>query len=319
MILPFDASVVNDKQISAKSFKYPNFVGYLNPLGISVDYSMPFGLGGHDNNPTTDYFMEYFIVRTKPFINYKKSKFIPINYYRKYQSQKVNDSRQTIEEKNEIHLCEIRRDRINDKLARLNETINSRKQLNYENSPYDIMDRDIMQFIANCYSNETFNKGLGKNIRFMTESEFYAKYFCYLIEERDKKYPREIHETDEQYSYRTSPWYNFEYQYNRYIKTTLLDVLKEVFVCYLGYHSVERTTKTITTSVPNIYETFYNYLLNDFTIFQLPRMVFDENQKAYFEVKSNEFFIPDREIRLKDEIESIKKLVKKEDRYKYFR
>ena len=30
-----------------------------------IDYSMPFGLGGHDNNPTTDLFVNYFYIRDK--------------------------------------------------------------------------------------------------------------------------------------------------------------------------------------------------------------------------------------------------------------
>lgn len=318
MTLPFNEKIVNDGNITPDNFKYPNFVGYLNPSGVPIDYSMPFGLGGHDNNPTTDYFMEYYIIRTKPYINYDKSKFIPLNYYRKYQSQKENNYRQAIEENNDIHLCELRRERINNRLASLNKTINFRKKHNYNNH-FCIMDRDIMQFIANCYSNESFNKGLGKDIRFMGEAEFYDKYFCFLKEERDKRYPREKSETDIEYSNRTSPWYNFDYQYNRYIKTALLDVLKEVFICYLGYHSVERVPRTITTSEFNIYETFYNYLLNDFNIIQIPKMIYDPDKKIYVEQKQNQFFMPDSEMRLKEEIQSIKKLVHRNERYKYYR
>jgi hypothetical protein len=317
MTLPYDERIINDGEISPNNFISPNFVGYLSPTGIPIDYSLPFGLGGHDNNPTTDYFMEYYIIRTKPYINYEKSGFLPLDYYRKRQSKKNNGQLQTNEEKNDIELCSVRRKRINDILTHLKEICNNMKQ--YDNNPFHIMDRDIMQFIANCYSNGAFNKGIGRDIRFMGKQEFYDKYFYFLSEEREKKYPREKTETNEQYYSRISTWYNFDYQYDRYINSALLDVLKEVFVCYLGYHSVERTPKTITTSVPNIYETFYNYLLNDFTIFQLPRMVFDENLKTYFETKQNEFFIPDSELRLKDEIQAIKRLVPINQRKKYYR
>ena len=319
MVLPFDESVVNDKPISKESFQYPNFVGYLNPEGIPIDYSMPFGLGGHDNNPTTDYFMEFFNVRTKPYMEYTKSKFIPINYYRKYKCQKSNDRQQKIEENLAIGICQHRKKRINEKLNQLNESINITRSYNHKISPYALMDRDMFQFIANCYSNVTFNKGFGKDVRFMGKKEFYDKHIVRLKEEYIKKHPREICETDEQYSYRISSCYNFKREYDRYIQKELLLLLKEVIICYLGYHSVERTTKTITTSVPNIYETFYNYLLNGFTIFQLPRMVFDEELKTYFEVKQNEFFVPDRQIRLKDEIASIRKLVPASELHKYYR
>lgn len=84
MTLPYDERIINGGEI------YPNnFVGYLSPTGIPIDYSLPFGLGGHDNNPTTDYFMEYYIIRTKPYINYEKSGFLPLDYYRKRQSKKI--------------------------------------------------------------------------------------------------------------------------------------------------------------------------------------------------------------------------------------
>ena len=313
MTLPYDERIINDGEFSPNSFKSPNFVGYLNPTGIPVDYSLPFGLGGHDRNPTTDYFMEYYIIRTNPYINYEKSGFLPLDYYRKCQSKRNNKQLQVNEEKNSIELCAIRRKRINDILIHLKEICI------YNNNPFNIMDRDIMQFIANCYSNESFNKGTGKDIRFMGKLEFYDKYFYFLSKECEKKYPREKNETDEEYSSRIPLWYNFNYQYNRYINSALLDVLKEVFICYLGYHSVERTPKTITTSVSNIYETFYNYLLNDFTIFQLPRMIFDENLKTYFQIEQNEFFIPDSELRLKNEIQAIKRLVPINQRGKYYR
>ncbi len=87
----------------------------------------------------------------------------------------------------------------------------------------------------------------------------------------------------------------------------------------LGYHSVERVPITIATSSFTIYETFYNYLLQDYTIFQMPKMLFDQKEKKYIQQNPNEFFLQDSELRLKDEIEAIKKLVPLEKRTKYYR
>lgn len=44
MTLPFDERILNDGDITPENFKYANFVGYLNPKGTSIDYSLPFGL-----------------------------------------------------------------------------------------------------------------------------------------------------------------------------------------------------------------------------------------------------------------------------------
>ena len=48
-------------------------------------------------------------------------------------------------------------------------------------------------------------------------------------------------------------------------------------------------------------------------------MIYDDKNKKYVEVIPNDFLISDSELRLKEEINSIKRLVKKEDRYKYYR
>ena len=62
---------------------------------------------------------------------------------------------------------------------------------------------------------------------------------------------------------------------------------------------------------------FYNYKLMDFQIVQLPRMIYDPSTKTY---KSMPFFYQtEKEEILEKEINSIKKLVKREERYKYFR
>ena len=85
-------------------------------------------------------------------------------------------------------------------------------------------------------------------------------------------------------------------------------MIAHIYLIYLSYSFL---LTLITTSSFKIYETFYNYLLNDFTIYQVPKMIYDGDKKMYVMHKQNEFFIPDNELRLKEEIQSIKKLVPK--------
>lgn len=98
-----------------------------------------------------------------------------------------------------------------------------------------------------------------------------------------------------------------------------LDLFKDILVQYLGYHYVARTPRTIFTSTFKIYENFYNYLLNDFTIVRIPKMNFERQQKRYIQCDFNEFLISDSELRLKKELQAIKKLVPKEEIANYYR
>jgi len=120
-------------------------------------------------------------------------------------------------------------------------------------------------------------------------------------------------------------------------------LIKEIIVRHLGYDSIESTRyKTITTSTWNIYERFYNYLLMDYDVFQIPKMILDKKgnyvprhltEKHTYEYKDasgnstvkevliqvRDYLISDKELRLKEEIVAIKRLVPLKHRYKYFR
>ena len=98
----------------------------------------------------------------------------------------------------------------------------------------------------------------------------------------------------------------------------ILSYLKDTLVQYLDYDSVEtQTPRTITTTCINVNERFYNYKLMDFQIVQLPRMIYEPSTKTY---KSMPFvYQTEKEEILEKEINSIKKLVKREERYKYFK
>ena len=96
--------------------------------------------------------------------------------------------------------------------------------------------------------------------------------------------------------------------------------LKEILIKICNCDSIENQLyRTITTSKFNVYETFYDFLLMDYSIFQLSKKVYDAEKQVYIDYKQNDFFISDSELRLKMELEAIRKEVSKRDRAKYFR
>jgi len=298
MTLPFNEKIVNNIDITEESLRRPHFVGYLNPKGEEIDYSLPFGRGGHNNNPTTELFKLYFYIR---YQEYKEGNFVCYGD----RLPAIKNERYAVK----MRLKELRRD-----VERLRE-----KNLTYGLDKYNLMDYDILCFFKNCYENGIFNDGFGKYIRFISEYQFSDEFMLPIYEKRKKLYPRKENETIDEYNNRIPTNLKFNYQYEKYIDSMMVNLLKEVIISYMGYHSVERTPRTITTASFNIYETFYNYLLNDFTIYQLPKMIYDKDKKMYIEHKQNEFFISDSELRLKEEIETIRKRVPLNERNKYYR
>lgn len=99
-----------------------------------------------------------------------------------------------------------------------------------------------------------------------------------------------------------------------------IDILKSILIQSCDIDSIEsQLPRTILTSKFNIYEYFYNYLLMDFDVQVVPKRVMDKKTQKFVDYKLNEFLIPDKELRLKDEILSIKAKYKIEDRVQFFR
>ncbi len=84
-----------------------------------------------------------------------------------------------------------------------------------------------------------------------------------------------------------------------YIKKENL-LLSDLLVSYFGCHLITRLKKEIITSETN-HQCFYNYLLNDFKITTIDRIVYDENEKSFKRIG----FI-NRNDYLYDEIKKIK-------------
>ena len=282
MTLPFNEEIINDSEINIENFKYLNFVGFLNPEGISINFGDIFGYTGHGQAPSIqERFRVYYILKIR------NSKWIsPLEEYimsKRYQRSEKERYSEILKELS----------------SSLKEDVEQWKKRNFS-LEREQMEINIYDFLLNCYSADTFFDGVGKVETCMSEREFWN------------------HEYKNKSLYDIDHW-DFKIEYGMYQDKILVDVFKNVMIQNLGYHSVERTPKTITTSSFRIYETFYNYLLNDFTIFQMPKMIFEPKEKRYVQYEQNEFLIPDSELRLKDEIQSIRKLVPLQERSKYYR
>lgn len=289
--MPFREEVVNDCKYSKDNFEHPNFIGYLNKYGEVLDYSMPLGIGGHNNNALTTYFEHYFrMPEHDPWIQQFDGKdVIDIETEQWY----AKDRKKYFEE-------------------RIKEYAHLTKKYGVNEDPYARFQNDLDMFFHHCYQADTFMEGFDKNCISLNKHEFYQQ-FCkgkYL-------YQRDPDETEEQYSERHKRF--FEYDYHWYQKGLMLDWYKTVIVQYMHYHLIERCEKGITTCDLKPYETFYNYLLNDFTIHQIPCMIYDNNLKTHIQYEQSPFLIPDSELRLKEEIKAIKKLYPLNERTRFYR
>ncbi len=290
MTLPFEEQIINDGEYSKHNFEHPKFIGYLNKYGEVLDYSQPLGIGGHNDNPLTTYFEYYFRMPTHDlWIQQTEGKnVINLDFEQEYAQDKFKYFKN-----------------------RLNERANVAKY-GITNDPYVKFQNDLDIFFYNCYQADTFIEGFGQNCISLNKSEFYQK-FC----SGKNIYKKESNETEEQYRERRNQFLESDYYW--YKKDLMLNWYKTVIIEYMHYHLIERCEKGITTCDLKPYETFYNYLLNDFTIHQIPCMIYDDSKKMYVPYKQNQFSIPDSELRLKEEIKAIKKLVPLNKRSNYYR
>ena len=89
---------------------------------------------------------------------------------------------------------------------------------------------------------------------------------------------------------------------------------------FFGFDKIEtQVKKTITTSKPNIYEEFFNSLIMDYEIVQLPKLVFNEDTQKFRWIYPNEFINTGINREFEEEIKLIKKYVPYNERYKYLR
>lgn len=259
------------------------FIGYITPEGETLNYCLPFGGGGHNRNNITDTFLKYF-------------------YYDFTEKRRINGEHLQGEEYKsafrEYCINELMKD-----IPKTTKTINNFSQVKACFTK-ELLKSRIQYFFLNCYQNEDFFKSFGQSIMLMDYNQFKKIYKDKILIELEEDI-----DAIERYM-RT--------QYNTYWHNVILSSFKDVMVQYLGYDSVERVMpRTITTSHINVNERFYNYKLMDFSVFQVPRMMWYEESKIYRPAPIE--YQTEKEEILGKEIESIKKLVKIEERYQYFR
>ncbi len=102
-------------------------------------------------------------------------------------------------------------------------------------------------------------------------------------------------------------------------QASLIDSYLDIVVMVLGFDKIESQVKRmITTSKVNIYQEFFNYLIMDFDIYQLPKIVFDEKKNKFKKVTPNKFILSREEREYQKEVELIKRKVLYKERGKYF-
>lgn len=94
----------------------------------------------------------------------------------------------------------------------------------------------------------------------------------------------------------------------------------DMLVQFIEFDKIEtQLHKTISTSKSNIYEVFFNLLIMEYDIIQLPRLIFDEENQHFRWIYPNEFINSGINRECENEIKLIKKYIPYEERYKYFR
>lgn len=93
----------------------------------------------------------------------------------------------------------------------------------------------------------------------------------------------------------------------------------DMLVQFIGFDKIEtQIPRTITTSKQNIYEYFFNLLLLEYNIVQIPKLIFDCDKQEFRWIHPKDFINSGINRECEKEIKLIKKYVPYEDRYKYF-
>ena len=93
---------------------------------------------------------------------------------------------------------------------------------------------------------------------------------------------------------------------------------EELKVRGIGFDKIEtQAIRTITTAKSNIYQELFNYLIMDFDIKQISKIVFDPTLNEFKIINPNEFTDFGEERVYEKEVKLIKKMVPLEDRERY--
>lgn len=321
-----DEILEKEKNMSGKPL-----IGYINPYGQILDYSMLVGPYGHENwrNPATwvftvfvSYIIKDFYVSELESWDWDGSKKIIID--NKYDGidyvvkRGINCFYEFNDDSYEKFLQQL-----NDCLKNERESIKSSLSLGnslIDQDEFDLLRYDLLKLFEKLYSKNDFFDSLGRYIYAERKETMVQKY-------------KSLSKGDICF-----------YNHMDYLMVQLMSYIKDICVQYLGYDSIERAwplgdknivnnifcasngytfskdPRIIVTSERNVNERFYNWLLMDWTIQQVPKKIWDENNKKF--VDENyvlDYVHNDKEKIFGKEIDSIRRLVPKNERYKYFR
>jgi len=95
---------------------------------------------------------------------------------------------------------------------------------------------------------------------------------------------------------------------------------QDILVSLIGFDKIETTIpKTISTTKVNINETFFNYLIMDYNIVQLPKLVYNQEHNNFKWIKPNPYIQTSTEKEYEEEIKLIKKYIPYSERTQYFK
>ena len=306
------------------------FIGYINPYGQLIDYTQIIGERGHDEwrNPASPIFLSFisFVVYGAKIKRYEEAEWDPkkeLFHQNRYEGFE-DVVKRGLEYYNDVnfHTYEEFLNRLNCQIKDTEES--KRLHLKYSKSFYDInewrqLEFDLTNFFKQCYSDRDFFKSFGRVPLVHDRITFCKKYHLKDVLSQDEAY-------------------------YEYCLIQLMSYFKDIMVQYLGYDSIERSIpendlvqinnsseasngytfspipRTITTSCINPNERFYNWLLMDWNIQRIPKMIWNEDEKRYTEEPPLfKYYQTEKEEILGKEIASIKKEVPKQYRKEYFR
>ncbi len=94
----------------------------------------------------------------------------------------------------------------------------------------------------------------------------------------------------------------------------------DLLVHFVGFDKIEtKQYRTITTTKPYIYEEFFNPLIMEYEVVQMPKVIFDEEKQQLRWIYPNRFINSGINRECEKEIELIKKYVPYEERWRYLR
>ena len=319
-----------------RSYKGP-FLGYINPRGQIIDYSILIGERGHDNwrNPITPLFLTFisYVVLGDRIEHYKdeastfKSNEVKRIYEEIYEKNKYDGFDDSVLRgptdygANEYYYDDFI-ELLNKNIKKVNTSRFNTAKFGLSTDEWELLKNDLMNFFEKCYSKRDFFYSFGRVVKvhnFKTYCEIYKKF----LEDCDHH---------EKWDY-----------YENYCVITLMSHFKDILVQYLGYDSIERALpvddlniynnlfdvsngyteapyKVIFTSCTNPNERFYNWLLMDWIIQRVPRMLWnDAEQRFVQESPLTDYYQTEKERILEMEIKSIRKRVPKNSRTEFFK